>query len=238
MTLDEKLEYIKKHCKKRAPEIKLYLANEVSEVSKGKIPEMWYKIFAEEDIDKRKDMVLGVWKKYMSESYKKTIEYLEDNLINVELLRVDDKYSMLYSIKKKNGKTILYEGGNLMEQQKTVTLESHWNKIPLSIRSFYENVHDGFYHYSSWSMGMDALKNVTYFNEYEWGILEELEEPLQINIATTFGFFNDCAGGYVAVDTENCNDDNATRWYSDDQPEYNQKFWKLVDEWTLIGLEG
>ncbi len=38
-------------------------------------------------------------------------------------------------------------------------------------------------------MGLVPLEDVILFSDYEWGIIDELEKPLQINLSTTFGFF-------------------------------------------------
>jgi len=44
-------------------------------------------------------------------------------------------------------------------------------------------------------------------------------------------------GGYVAIDLNNCIDDVATLWFTNDQPDYNVNFWDIVDEWIVIGLQ-
>ncbi|CJH89644.1 Uncharacterised protein [Streptococcus pneumoniae] len=86
-------------------------------------------------------------------------------------------------------------------------------------------------------MGLVPLENVTFFDDDEWGIIEELEEPLQIDLQTTFGFFKSGMGGYVAVDYKNSNNDNATLWWTNKEPRYNMNFWDIVDEWIVIGFE-
>ena len=44
-------------------------------------------------------------------------------------------------------------------------------------------------------------------------------------------------GGYVAIDYNNCEKDNATLWWVNKQPKYNIKFWDVVDEWIVIGFQ-
>lgn len=86
-------------------------------------------------------------------------------------------------------------------------------------------------------MGFVQLDNVTFFDDDEWGIIDDLEQPLGINLSTTFGFFKSGMGGYLAVDIENCSNDNATLWFVNDQPDYGVKFWEVTDEWLVIGFE-
>jgi hypothetical protein len=118
-------------------------------------------------------------------------------------------------------------------------LYESWSKIPPEIRTFYENVHNGFHYYASGAMGLVALENVAFLgdDDFDWGILDDLEEPLQINLDTSFGFFSNGMGTYVAVDYNNCENDNATLWSAKDQPEYNLNFWDITDEWIVVGFE-
>ncbi|YAR64077.1 hypothetical protein ACUIAK_20075 [Bacillus cytotoxicus] len=44
-------------------------------------------------------------------------------------------------------------------------------------------------------------------------------------------------GGYVAIDLNNCTDEVATLWFTNDNPEYNVNFWDVVDEWIVIGFQ-
>lgn len=86
-------------------------------------------------------------------------------------------------------------------------------------------------------MGIICTKDITNFGEVEWEIINELEESLQIDLKSTFGFFNNGMGGYMAIDIINCDINSATLWFADDQPEYNLNFWDVVDEWMKIGLQ-
>ena len=44
-------------------------------------------------------------------------------------------------------------------------------------------------------------------------------------------------GSYIAIDYENCKNNNATFWSAKSQPKYNVHFWNFVDEWIVIGFE-
>lgn len=151
----------------------------------------------------------------------------------------EDTYSILYTIKNQGGEDLYYEGRNPKDSFNNEELESSWREIPESIRDFYENVHNGFYDYTSESMGLMPLETITYFgdDDLEWGIIDELEEPIRINLKTSFGFFSNGMGSYIAIDYENCKNNNATFWSAKSQPKYNVDFWNFVDEWIVIGFE-
>lgn len=60
---------------------------------------------------------------------------------------------------------------------------------------------------------------------------------MQINLNTSFGFFSNGMGSYVAIDVTNCEKNNATFWSGKIQPKYNINFWSYVDEWIVIGFQ-
>ena len=163
--------------------------------------------------------------------------YLEENLDYIELIKVDGELSMLYSIKGENDNIEYYEGKLPNTGFSNNDLLINWGKMPSSIRIFYEKINNGFYFYASHSMGLVPFNEVTYFADDEWGILEELDEPLAIKLESTFGFFNSGMGGYVAIDYNNCDNGKATLWFSSRQPRYNINFWDIVDEWIVIGFQ-
>lgn len=230
--MEQKLDFLRQYFSNH---VTLIPCSEIANI-KG-IPRLWVELFSEKKVEKRIDFILSIWKRYVAEELRITIAYLSEHLEDVELMKVDDRYSILYTIKTDSGETEFYEGRNPNDSFNNMVLKNAWSNIPSSIRTFYENVHNGFYYYASGSMGLVPLESVTYFDDDEWGIIEDLEEPIQINLKTTFGFFKNGMAGYVAIDTNNCVNDNATLWFSNDQPTYNVNFWDIVDEWIVIGFE-
>lgn len=209
-----------------------------------KIPIVWKKLLEEDNPNIRVKIILEFWKEKIYPELSNTIEYLEKNLKDVEVtahlnlgINRKEKYYLLYTIENKEGETCYYEGGNVFQLEIEENLKKRWEDIPVKIRKFYEEVHNGFYEYYSGSMGLEEADHITYFEYYDWGIIDDLEEKLQISLRDTFGFFKSGAGGYVAVDLANCNEGIGTVWFSASQPEYNIKFWDVVDEWIVIGFD-
>lgn len=202
------------------------------------IPEKWFSVFKENDRKKRIEKTLNIWKMFVSQELRKTISYMEKNLIKVELITYDEKAAILYVVNHEED-ILYYEGILAIDFSKNMILKQVWNKIPKSLINFYINVHNGFYYYPSHSLGLVELNEVIYFNNYEWGIEEELEKPIKINFETTFGFFCSGGGGYVAIDISQSQQEEeiAVVWYDDCEPDYNINFWDVVDEWIVIGFE-
>lgn len=231
----EKLNFLRKYNQ----DIRLVSINEVEKIEDGLIPNIWKEIFRYESINIRKDILLNVWEKYVGEELRNTIAYLSEYLEEIDMIEFNNIYSILYTIRNPKGDILYYEGGNPQNKFESHGLEKHWNKMPQSLKNFYENVHDGFFYYASESMGLVPISSVAFLgdDEIEWGILEQLEQPLQLNLNTSFGFFSNGMGSYIVIDSTNCNNDNAVFWSTKRQPKYNINFWDYVDEWIVIGFQ-
>ena len=215
-----------------------FVSNEdLLNIKKENIPKEWVEVFIETDKTERKDKLIALWNRVCEKELSHTISYLKENLVDVELIIDNGQYAILYSVKSENDEILYYEGGIPNKSIYDLDMEQAWSSVPQSIVKFYGKLHNGFYYMPSRAMGLVPLERVTYFKEDEWGILDDLEHPLEINLDTTYGFFENGMGGYVAVDLNNCTDNRATLWFTNDQPEYSVDFWDIVDEWILIGLQ-
>ncbi|MEK4713589.1 SMI1/KNR4 family protein [Sporosarcina psychrophila] len=206
-------------------------------IEKENIPKKWMEIFKETDKTRKKDKLIALWNDVCEKELSNTISYLKENLLEFELIVDNGQYAVLYSVKSENEEILYYEGGIPTSSIDISEMQQDWSNVPESIKRFYEKLHNGFYYLPSRAMGLVPVECSTHFEDYEWGILEELDEPLGINMATTYGFFENGMGGYVAIDLNNCIDDVATLWFTNDKPEYNVDFWDIVDEWIVIGLQ-
>ncbi|MCM3185705.1 SMI1/KNR4 family protein [Priestia megaterium] len=215
-----------------------FVSNEdLLNIKKENIPKEWVEVFIETDKTERKDKLIALWNRVCEKELSHTISYLKENLVDVELIIDNGQYAILYSVKSENDEILYYEGGIPNKSIYDLDIEQAWSSVPQSIVKFYGKLHNVFYYMPSRAMGLVPLERVTYFKEDEWGILDDLEHPLEINLDTTYGFFENGMGGYVAVDLNNCTDNRATLWFTNDQPEYSVDFWDIVDEWILIGLQ-
>lgn len=215
-----------------------FVSNEdLLNIKKENIPKEWLEVFIETDKTERKDKLIALWNLICEKELSHTISYLKENLVDVELIIDNGQYASLYSVKSENDEILYYEGGIPNKSIYDLDMQQAWSSVPQSIVKFYGKLHNGFYYMPSRAMGLVPLERVTYFKEDEWGILDDLEHPLEINLDTTYGFFENGMGGYVAVDLNNCTDNRATLWFTNDQPEYSVDFWDIVDEWILIGLQ-
>jgi hypothetical protein len=238
MSNEEKIKFLNKYTLSKKLSVKILSKDEINNIEEGIIPNEWKEVFKEVEKSNKIKKMLELWEKHVNKEMSNTISFLNEFLIDVEIMNIGNRYSILYSVKNSRGKVLYYEGRNSKDTYKNEQLEKNWHRLPLKIREFYENVHSGFYYYPSRSMGLSSLENVIYLNEYEWGILEDIgEQDLKIDLTSSYGFFSNGMGTYVVIDYKNCDNDNATLWSSKEKPDYNLKFWDVVDEWTVIGFQ-
>lgn len=237
--MEQKIEYLRKFNKS----VRLIPVSEVKDIGVDLIPNFWREIFQEKDVEIRVGRFLSIWRTFLGTELSNTISYLSEYLENIEMMEIKGihsvRYSILYTIKKPNGKITYYEGRNPQEKFHNDELEKNWSKMPEAVKKFYENVHNGFYYYASVSMGLLPIEFVAYLgdDDFDWSIIDDLKEPLQIDLNKSFGFFSNGMGSYIAIDYANCKNGNATFWSAKEQPKYNINFWDVVDEWIVIGFQ-
>ncbi|MBC1458178.1 SMI1/KNR4 family protein [Listeria newyorkensis] len=213
---------------------------DLKEIHDETIPAWWKNVFSQEDNNSRIECLIKHWEEILGTEMRNTIMYFKEFLKNIELMKLGNKYFILYSIKSlKSDEILFYTGGNPLEKNFSdkTELKCDWDRVPERLKLFYEELHDGFYYFPSRGMGIDSIDNVTYLDEDEWGIIEELDEPIEINLKSSYGFFSNGAGSYVVIDIADCKNDKAILWSAKTAPDYDLNFWDVVDEWTVIGFD-
>ncbi|MFJ7973562.1 hypothetical protein [Psychrobacillus sp. NPDC096389] len=118
------------------------------------IPEKWLEIFKETDKIKKKDKLIALWNSVCEKELSKTISYLQENLLEFELIIDNGQYAVLYSVQSENEEILYYEGGIPTNPFFIPEMREAWSKLPGSIKKFYEKLHNGFYYLPSKAMGL------------------------------------------------------------------------------------
>lgn len=230
------LDFLKKYILNKSESITLLSKDEILNLDNEVVPTNWIKALKEESFKDRRETILKEWKENVGSELSNTISYLENYCIAIDMLKINNKYSLLYTIQNRDGKILFYEGRNPLDKIKNDNLIGVWSKMPEKIRAFYERVHNGFYYYASKSMGLSSYDEIFCLDDYEWGILEEVSD-LKIDLKTSYAFFSNGIGMYVAVDYNRFSNSNSALWSSKEEPEYEINFWDIIDEWIVIGFE-
>lgn len=234
--INEKIEFLNKYTLNE-DKVELLDINEVKEIPDNIIPREWKNIFNEVDMRKRINQILYIWKLNVGEEMSNTISFLEEFLKEIDLMKIGEKYSVLYTIVNEDNEIEYYQGNNPYEKRNNKSLDEFFESLPKSLQDFYNKLHNGFYYYPSKGMGLSAYNDILHLSDEEWGIIEDIgEENLQLNLETSFGFFSNSMGTYVAIDFEK-DIDRSILWSAKDEPEYDLNFWDVIDEWTVIGFQ-
>lgn len=113
--MDEKLSYLRNYNE----HVRLLTIDEVSRLGVHEIPNEWRKMFNQDDIQARIDLLLNVWRKNVGNELQNTISYLSEHLINIEMMDVDGSYSILYTIKIPEKTSYIMKGVILKKEKKT-----------------------------------------------------------------------------------------------------------------------
>ncbi len=230
--MEETLSYIKKYF----PNAEIISDSKSIDSISNKIPDAWKRLFDIKDLAARKTYLLNtIWRSIVSNEMRNTINYLNQHITVIELLEIDGAFSILYGLSNEKGKTVYYKGDSPVSNNIPKPLKEDFTNLPEVVKAFYTRLHNGFYYLASESMGLVPLSSVTRLADEEWGILDELTEPLPVDMEHTYGFFTNGMGGYVVIDT--ANDNKATLWWTRKKPKPDINFWDVVDEWVVLGMQ-
>ena len=230
--MNEKLNFLKKYV--TSGEMVEILSN-FENLSNHPIPQYWRDAFQTSDFSKRKQIILGEWKKYLAEELSNTISYLEEFLEAIDLIKIGPTYSLLYSIRTYQSKSLVFYEGKIPISDREFTDHFNQSKLELdgSIRDFYTHINEGFNDYTSKSMGLDDLDMIEPIADYDW----EFEDQLTNDISSYYNFFSNGMGKYLVLDLSKPIDEGDVFWSKDELPEYPIPFWDYVDEWIILGLD-
>lgn len=212
------------------------IIKDTEEIKGSNIPLYWKNAMTNSDIEITKKIILDEWRKHCDKELSNTIAYIEQYLKKVVLICIDGEFSLIYTISSyQSGEDLFYEGKNPLQSKEFMSkeLETDWSSINQSLTGFYENIHNGFYDYTSKSMGLDSTGNIESVLEYDWEYLDQID----IDMSHLFSFFNNGMGQYVVLDTKKTISDGAYLWSNKNLPKGNLNFWDIIDEWIVIGFD-
>jgi hypothetical protein len=231
--MNEKLLYLRKYSRN----IEIVNFTDLSENDKTMLPDYWNKAFMKNNVKETIEIILSEWDKY-DYQFKATINYLYNNLINVELVKKNKELLLLYSIKDKIGKEIYYIGKNVKTLHIPNNLKKLWDKLPDTIKDVYKYLHNGWYYFASESNGLESIENIIILSQLDWGILDKInQKKLPYKLENCISLFHNSAGIYVCYDIKTENKNNGFIWFKDQEPKNNIKLWPVIDEWTKMGIE-
>ena len=231
--MNEKIAFLNRYT--LSSEKKVEFITDKSTILNAQIPEYWKAAFLADTLEDRKSVVLGECQKYLARELSNTILYLQTYLTDIELMRIGEEYSILYTILGyKTKREFFYEGKNpVTEQELKEKIKYPIEKIDNSIIDFYTKIHNGFYDFTSKSMGLDALEVIDPVSDFEW----EYEDQLEMDLTSCYNFFSNGMGTYIVLDLTQNIGTGAYLWSTKELPKGNLNFWDFIDEWIIIGLD-
>ena len=198
------------------------------------VPAEWGDILSQRPTDRRQK-ALDYWSEFAVE-LTQVHEYLRRKLVSIDLVHHGLGHCLVYGIESADGSDLLYyESRNPKTQTVKAPVAAIWNKLPARLRRFYE-FHNGWYDLTSTSLGPSPVESFFLLDSEDWGILEEIGRP-PVDLAKTLAVYTNGMGGYVCL-TVGDQPVSSVLWWSNKRPRLDIDFWPVVDEWTVLGLEG
>ena len=112
--MEEKLSFLKKYIHSKEKDIRIISPGQISKIDSTLIPQSWVEIFGESESEKHIEKILNIWERYSKNNLSLTIQYLRNNIQDLELLEINNHYTVLYTVKsiETKGEISYYEGGN------------------------------------------------------------------------------------------------------------------------------
>lgn len=188
----------------------------------------------------RVSLAVALLRASLGTELRNTISYVSEFARDVELMMLGENYLLMYTILNRLGGTVYYAGGNPYQRQYPPTdpapeergILPYWGRVPVPLRTFYEQTHDGFYYFPSRSMGLNPVWEVRCLGDYDLGSMAGYAGRL----AEAYTFFS-ASENHVLVDLANPDPNGGVLWLQDAEPDFGINFWDVVDEWTVIGFE-
>ena len=201
----------------------------IDDTLRSQLPEWWQHVLLA-DGGRQVGLVLERWKGYR-DRLPTTFEFLRQHLNEVRLLQDRDRVRLLYELEK-DGETMYYAGGNPLRRVMNPSVARVWDRLPASLRQFYDSLHDGWCDLAAISLGPAPTEHFFILDDQEWGVLEDIGDP-GCDLKDLVAIYTNGAGGYVAISVSRKGD---VLWWKDRAPRLNIDLWAVMDAWTEIGL--
>lgn len=181
------------------------------------ISDKWKNILVCDNVNKKVENVIKLWKSEMSEYLPSIVQYLDKYLVDVDLILTPDAFKILYYCMA--GDTVYcFEGGTPMSEIKPDDISY---KVPSSIKHFYQDFHNGFEIQGFGIVPFEKSKSV---NE----IIVDAND-----FKNFYTYFTDRNGTFIGVDLLN---GNIFEYNSNHEIEYHADFWEIVNNYFSVNF--
>jgi len=188
------------------------------------IPDWWKECFKYPNGERVK-FVVQKWRS-MEAFLPITLTFLENNLTEVEFVsHSGSPISMIYKFEFENTEPSYYEG------RVCASYETIQHNIPLGLKKFYTELHNGWTEVASDALGPMPVEKLYTVTDGGW----ELEDT-DFDTDNLLVVFNNGGSGYLCADLQKP-ETSCVIWWNDDAPMPQTSFWGVMDAWIEIGFE-
>lgn len=196
----------------------------LSEDILSQIPDWWKKSFNYSN-GKRVEFIIEKWRG-IEPFLPITFSFLENNLTEVEFVsHAGSPISMIYKFEFDNTEPSYYEG------RICAPFETIQHNIPLGLKKFYTELHNGWTEIASDALGPMPVEKLYTVTDGGW----ELENN-DFDTDNLLVVFSNGGGGYLCADLQRP-EENCIIWWNDEAPMSQVSLLGVMDAWIEIGFE-
>lgn len=176
------------------------------------ISDQWKKMLVCDNVNRKVESVIKLWKSEMSKYLPSIVHYLDKYLVDVDLILTPDTFKILYYCIS-DDTIYCFEGGTPLNEIKS---EDIYNKMPNSIKRFYQNFHNGF---EIQGFGIVPFEKSKSLNEIITGTND---------FKNLYSYFTDSKGTFIGVNLLN---GSIFEYDINRKIEYHADFWERVNNY-------
>ena len=211
------------------------------------LPEEWRALPALSPVE-RVGVMADRMDHYVGDVLPKTVGFIRRCGRDAELAMWEDgeRYLVVYTFTDPEGGMSYYCAGNPYqptwpgedEPKRTwpscmsvydFNVHAVWDRVPPKLRSFYENVHDGFLYSTGGSLQLYELVDVNEFRSGDFPDFDMSDNDALCDRAQGCYIFCDPSNSYLTVDVVGTCPGRADYWDSDGVFRFDIDFWEIVD---------
>jgi len=103
MVDQDKIKFLNKYTLSKKVSVSILSVDEINNIGRDVIPNEWRQVFKEKEKSSKINGMLELWEKYVGREMRNTISFMKEFLIDIEVMNIGNRYSILYSIKNSKG---------------------------------------------------------------------------------------------------------------------------------------
>ncbi|MGI4788188.1 MAG: hypothetical protein ACRYFS_04990 [Janthinobacterium lividum] len=203
------------------------------------VPEAWIEMLRRQSAGTKS--WVEPWKPFQ-DLLPEVYDFLQHKVRGVCLLLKDQQPPCLLYVYSRGEKNYFFRGWPPLGDQMPQGKEKIWACLLPGLQQFYRELHNGWTHLSSNSMGPLPVNDIGYLSDQDWELEPDEEARLPFRLSDVLTVFANGGGDLLGLDLTHgvsASESHALAWWHEEPlaPDLNMNFWGLMGGWIGGQLE-